>query len=181
MEQIKLGRLPSSRVIRTEILRHLPHCQCGSAVLPVQISTVFVQCILDKRLQNILYLYCPLSNMKLCLGKEIPIDDISKSYISSPVGINSDLYIIFIWKRCVYLIIDRNTTVLSHLIFRLSYAGYCKTLKMVHCMLLLLRPSHALIAFSERLVPLILKIHKIWNSDFTSEGIHSSNISFKQG
>lgn len=60
MEQIKLGELPSSRVIWTKIARHLPHLECGSAVLPVQISTVFVQCILDKRLQNILYLYSPL-------------------------------------------------------------------------------------------------------------------------
>lgn len=64
MEQIKLRSdsviYPSSHVLWTEIVRHLPQFHCESAVLPDQISTVFEQCILDKRLENILYLYCPL-------------------------------------------------------------------------------------------------------------------------
>jgi len=56
---------------------------------------------------------------KTVLGKEIPIDHISKSLMSSPVGINSYLYIILILKCCANLRINRNTSVFFHSIFRL--------------------------------------------------------------
>jgi len=60
-----------------------------------------------------------------------------------------------------------------------SYAGYCTTLKMVHCMLLLLRPSHAL--------PSLKDLHLSSSKHITSEilALHqkelSANISFRTG